>query len=89
MISMLEQLQEIARKVIERQRESDCIKVGDIIKVQSCHDPAPCCYEVSSIENGEYVSQPAHFKHRRNDILAVYRFDGQDYKCIWLRNEKG
>ena len=86
MFYLLEQLQEIAKKA-QMAGPKPFVMVGDIIKVQSCHDTAPCCYEVSSIENGEYVSQPAHFKHRRADILAVYRFNGQDYKCVWKRNE--
>lgn len=61
----------------------EILKAGDIIKVQSCHDPEPCCYEVSKITENAAISQPADFKHRYNDILAVYRYNGHDYQCIW------
>ena len=90
MISMLELLQAIELKRKELFDKTPFIRVGDIIKVQTCHDPEPCCYEVSSIYNGDYISQPASFRHRRSDIIAVYRFDGKDYKCIWeATNENG
>lgn len=62
------------------------IRVGDIVRIKSCHTTELKCYEINSIGNG-VVSQPAGFHHDFNEIIAIYRFDGADFKCIWERED--
>lgn len=59
------------------------LKIGDLVKVQDCHHAEPHVYEVAEICLGGFVSQPAAFFHRTNEIVAVYRFNGNDYKEVW------
>ena len=61
------------------------IHLGDIVRINSAHCESLNCYEVSSIESDCVISQPAGFRHRYNEIIAIYRFDGKDFKCIWER----
>lgn len=61
------------------------IRVGDIVRIKSCHTSKLKCYEVDSIELDGVISEPAGFHHNYNEIIAVYRFDGNDFKCIWER----
>lgn len=63
------------------------ILVGDIVRIKSVHMAKLKCYEVDSIELDGVVSEPAGFHHRYNEIIAVYRFDGTDFKCIWERED--
>lgn len=63
------------------------ILVGDIIREKSIHCSELYCYQVDSIERGDYISHTAHHAHHRNEIIAVYRFDGADFKCIWERED--
>ena len=63
------------------------IRVGDIVRIKSCHTDKLKCYEVDSIELDGVVSEPAGFHHDYNEIIAVYRFDGADFKCIWERED--
>lgn len=81
---------EVEKYSLERERLQESmpeILVGDIIREKSIHCSELYCYQVDSIERGCYVSHTAHFSHDRNDIVAVYRFDGMDFKCIWERGD--
>lgn len=59
------------------------ILVGDIIRTCSQWK----CYEVDVVEENSVVSNSAGFRHRNNSIVAVYRFDGNDFKSIWERED--
>ncbi len=59
------------------------IKIGDIVRVEDIHHIEPHYYEVDHIEQNGVVSQPAHFRHRLDDVTAIYRLIGKDFKCIW------
>lgn len=61
------------------------VQLGDIVRINSVHSNRLNCYEVSSIESNGVVSQPAGFRHCYNEIIAIYRFDGTDFKCVWER----
>lgn len=61
------------------------ICIGDIVRIASVHCSELNCYEVTRIESDGVVSQPAAFHHRYDEIIAIYRFDGTDFKCIWVR----
>lgn len=63
------------------------ILIGDIIREKSIHCSELYCYQVDSIERGDYISHTAHHAHHRNEIVAIYRFDGMDFKCIWERED--
>lgn len=63
------------------------IRVGDIVRIKSCHTTELKCYEVDSIQTDGVVSQPAGFHHDFNEIIAIYRFYGKDFKCIWERED--
>lgn len=63
------------------------IKVGDIVRINTVHSSELNCYQVDSITSDGVVSQPAGFHHRYYEIVAVYRFDGLDFKCIWERED--
>lgn len=63
------------------------ILLGDIVRINSIHSSELSCYEVSEIRQEGVVSQPAGFRHRYNEIIAIYRFDGADFKCIWERKD--
>ena len=63
------------------------IKLGDIVRIDTVHSAELKCYEVDSIKFDGVVSQPAGFHHNYNEIVAVYRFDGTDFKCIWERED--
>lgn len=63
------------------------ILIGDIIREKSIHCSELYCYQVDSIERGDYISHTAHHAHHRNEIIAIYRFDGTNFKCIWERED--
>lgn len=63
------------------------IKIGDIVRINTVHSSELKCYQVDSIKFDGVVSQPAGFHHNFNEIVAVYRFDGADFKCIWERDD--
>lgn len=56
---------------------------GDIVRTESRN----ACYEVDEIRIDGVISATAGFFHRYNEIIAVYRFDGTDFKCIWERED--
>lgn len=72
-----------SNKSEETTRDIPAIKNGDIVRVESCHSLEPHFYEVSQIREDGVVSQPACFRHRYNEITAVYRYDGKHFACIW------
>lgn len=63
------------------------IERGDIVRILTCHSAELLCYQVAGFDNDGVYSQPAHFCHRNDEIIAIYRFDGKDYKCIWERSD--
>ena len=63
------------------------IRVGDIVRIKSCHTTELKCYEVDSIRIDGVVSQPAGLHNDFNEIIAIYRFYGKDFKCIWERED--
>ena len=65
------------------------IRVGDIVRVEDCHHMEPHFYEVNRVVSDGVVSQPACFHHNFNEITAIYRYDGRDFKCIWQRGGAG
>lgn len=75
------------RKLKSLQKGMPKILVGDIVRINSIHSSKLSCYEVSSIREDGVVSQPAGFHHRYDEIIAVYRFDETDFKCIWERKD--
>lgn len=62
-------------------------RVGDIVRIKSYHTDLLKCYEVDRVEIDGVVSQPAGFHHDLNEIIAIYRFYGKDFKCIWERED--
>lgn len=81
---------EVEKYRLERerlQRSMPKIFKGDIVRIKSIHSSELSCYEVSQAEFSGVVSQPAGFCHDYNEIVAVYRFDGTDFKCIWERED--
>lgn len=81
---------EVEKRLLESERlqaSMPKILVGDIIREKSIHCSELYCYQVDSIERGCYISHTAHFSHDRSDVVAVYRFDGMDFKCIWERED--
>lgn len=75
------------RKLKSLQKGMPKILVGDIVRINSIHSSELSCYEVSSIVQDGVISQPAGFHHRYDEIIAIYRFDGTDFKCIWERKD--
>ncbi len=61
------------------------VKVGDIVRVEDIHHDAPHFYEVARKHFDGVISQPASFKHTFDEITAIYRYNGKDFKCIWGR----
>lgn len=81
---------EVEKHGLERERlqvNMPKILKGDIVRINSIHSSELKCYEVSRVEFSGVVSQPAGFHHNYNEIIAVYRFDGKDFKCIWERED--
>lgn len=81
---------EVERSRLEQERLQATmpkILIGDIIREKSIHCSELYCYQVDSIERGDYISHTAHHAHHRNEIIAIYRFDGMDFKCIWERED--
>lgn len=67
----------------EQNKAMPRVQLGDIVRINSVHSDKLNCYEVSSVESDGVVSQPAGFHHRYDEIIAIYRFDGTDFRCIW------
>lgn len=59
------------------------IKKGDIVRVESVHSCEPHYYEVDRIYDDGVISQPADFRHRNNEITAIYRRETMHFICIW------
>lgn len=81
---------EVEKYRLERDRlQASMPKIlkGDIVRINSIHSSELKCYEVSQVEFSGVVSQPAGFHHNYNEIIAVYRFDGTDFNCIWERED--
>lgn len=81
---------EVERARLERERlqaSMPKILIGDIVRINSIHCRELKCYEVSDKRIDGVISQPAGFHHNYNEIIAVYRFDGTDFKCIWERED--
>lgn len=81
---------EVEKRRLEQERLQATmpkILIGDIIREKSIHCSELYCYQVDSIERGDYISHTAHHAHHRNEIIAIYRFDGMDFKCIWERED--
>ena len=76
---------------VESKKAGVCaeIKKGDIVRVEDIHHDAPHFYEVNRIQGDGVISQPACFKHTFNEITAIYRYNGEDFKCIWQKEKGG
>ncbi len=61
----------------------DLVKIGDIVRVEDIHHTKQYYYEVDEVHSNSIISQPAQFRHRFDDITAIYRLIGKDFKCIW------
>ncbi len=58
------------------------IQKGDIIRVVGEFSKEESCHVVSAVrDTGVYSDHPNY--HYNEEILAVYRFDGRDFKCVW------
>ena len=58
------------------------IQKGDIVRVVNEGDNTESCHVVSDVrDKGVYSDYPNY--HYNEEIAAVYRFDGRDFKCIW------
>ncbi len=73
------------RRLRYMQRSRPNIERGDIVRIDTVHSAELLCYQVDGYEDGGVFSNPAHFYHRYDEIVAIYRYDGNDYKCIWER----
>lgn len=71
----------------ESKKAGVCTKIekGDIVRVEDIHHDAPHFYEVHRKEMDGVISQPACFKHTFDEITAIYRYNGEDFKCIWQK----
>lgn len=81
---------EVEKRRLEQERLQSTmpkILIGDIIRINSIHCRELKCYEVSDKRIDGVISQPAGFHHNYNEIIAIYRFDGMDFKCIWERED--
>ena len=63
----------------------EIVKVGDIIRAETLSATHLC--EVSRIEVGRVFSLPSEKSYEYSIIVAAYRFDGTDFKCIWERED--
>lgn len=63
------------------------IKPDDLIHVHSSYRRKPHCYEVCETDEDGVSVTDGDYTYSWLDILAVYRFDGSDYKCIWRKPE--
>lgn len=79
--------EEYRKRMTKLQESMPKILEGDIVRIGSIHCLELRCYEVSRIVDDGVVSQPAGFHHNFNEIVAVYRFDGTDFKCVWERED--
>jgi hypothetical protein len=62
------------------------LQVGDVVKVKDCHHFEPHFYEVDSISEDSFRSQPADYRHKFEDIIAIYRptnGPGNGLELIW------
>lgn len=82
-----EEAKQHQQKLKELQKGMPKILVGDLVRINSAHSSNLYCYEVDEIRKDCVVSNPADFHHRYNEIIAIYRFDGADFKCIWERKD--
>ncbi len=59
---------------------------GDIIRVEISDNCTPCCIVWAVQENYVYGDSGAHF-FPIDSVVAVYRFDGKGFGCIWQDEE--
>lgn len=65
---------EVEKSRLEQERLQSTmpkILIGDIIREKSIHCSELYCYQVDSIERGDYISHTAHHAHHRNEIIAI------------------
>ena len=59
---------------------------GDIVRVIGEFSKEESCHAVSAArDTGVYSDYPNY--HYNEEIVAVYRFDGRDFRCIWESEE--
>lgn len=61
------------------------LKVDDLVLVSSIHAVKPYFYQVSSIDwyDNCFVSSPGCFRHRFSSIVAIFRFNGEDFIRVY------
>lgn len=63
------------------------LRVGDIVRAYSAYHNWTTFYVVGCLRDDYFISQPDKIHHGYSNIIAVYRFDGTDFKCIWERKD--
>lgn len=59
------------------------IFVGDLVRIKSCRKNELKCYEVDRLLIDGASFESASTSYNFSDIVAVYRFVGTDFKCVW------
>ena len=60
---------------------------GDIVRVETEDKQSTTCYFVQrdhgDKQYGEWINLGPYAYTSDKEVVAIYRFDGRDFKCIW------